>query len=130
MAFGVGISPLYDYAFIKAAAITLSGLSGGAVTATALIPVGSFLFSVTARVITEITGAKTWRMGDGSDVDRWGTALLLTVGTIVGVEDYTADGFGQFSAAGDVVLTANGPNFTAGAVKLIVYYIVPVVPSA
>ena len=107
---------------IKVASIELTGLTGASVTAASLIPAGSFIVGVTIRVTTTITGATTFDIGDGTDVDRWGAAILLPAGTTTTIVDFTAAGFGQFAAANDVVLTANVANFTAGAVRITVHY--------
>ena len=108
---------------VKTATTELTGLTGASVTATGLIPAGAFIIGITARVTTAITGATTWDLGDGTDVDRWGAALALAAGTLVDPTDYTVAGFGQFSSASDVVLTANVANFTAGAVRITVHYL-------
>lgn len=115
---------------IKVADTELTAMSGATVTATNLIPAGAFIIGITARVTTEITGATTWDLGDGSDVDRWGAALALSAGTLVDPTDYTVAGFGQFSSASDVVLTANVSNFTAGAVRITVHYIDLTAPTS
>ena len=98
-------------------------MTGATVTAINLIPAGSFVIGVSIFVDTTITGATTFDVGDGVDVDRWGAAILLPSGTTTDITDYTADGFGQFATANDVVLTANGANFAAGAVTITIHYI-------
>lgn len=108
---------------IRSATTQLTAMSGASVTATNLIPAGAFIYGVVLRVTTEITGASAFTVGDGTDVDRWGTGIALTAGTTTDVTDFVAAGFGQFSAANDVVLTATTANFTAGAVRLVVHYI-------
>lgn len=108
---------------IKAVDTELTALSGASVTASNLIPAGSFIIGITVRVTTTITGATTFDIGDGIDVDRWGAAIALPAGTTTDITDFTAAGFGQFAAANDVVLTANGANFTAGAVRVTVHYL-------
>ena len=108
---------------IRIVDIELTALSGASVTATGLIPAGAFIIGITARVTTAITGAADFDIGDGTDVDRWGAAIAIASGTTAGIQDYTAAGFGQFSSANDVVLTANGANFTAGAVRITVHYL-------
>lgn len=100
----------------------LSGLTGATATATALVPAGSFVLGVTVRVTTTITGATSFDVGDGVDVDRWGAAIALPAGTTTSIANFTANGFGQFTAANNVVLTANGANFTGGAVRITVHY--------
>tara|TARA_R100001244_G_scaffold25113_2_gene25462 strand:+ start:114554 stop:115786 length:1233 start_codon:yes stop_codon:yes gene_type:complete len=108
----------------------LSGLTGATVTATSLIPAGALVLGVSARVTTTITGATTFDVGDGADVDRWGTAIVLTAATLVQPADYTDNTVvWQGSAAGDVVLTANGSNFTAGAIRVVVTYMSLTAPT-
>jgi len=101
----------------------LTALSGATATATSLIPAGSFIVGVTARVTTLITGATSFDIGDGSDVDLWGATIGVAANTTTTIADFTATGFGQYTAANNVVLTANGGNFSAGAVRLVVHYL-------
>lgn len=116
---------------IQQATTELTGLAGATMTATNLIPAGSFVIGVSAKVTADITGASSWDLGDGVDVDRWGAGIALTLSpvTTVDITDFTASGFGQFASANDVVLTANVANFTAGAVRLTVHYISLTAPT-
>lgn len=107
---------------VKTAACTEAALSGATVTATDCIPAGSFVFGVTVFVDTLIEGATTFTIGD-ADPDRWGTGIAVAQGTTTDITDFTADGFGQFTSATDVVLTGTGGSFTAGAVTITVHYI-------
>ncbi len=100
-----------------------SALSGATVTATNLIPAGCFLIGVTIRVTTLITGATSFKIGDGSDDNRWGDTIAVAAGTTTTIADFTAAGYGQFTSANNVVLTANGSNFTAGAVRITADYL-------
>ena len=86
-----------------AASFTLSGF----------IPAGALLIGITSRVDTECTTATGYTVGDGSDVDLWGVAAAVAVGTATGSADFTAAGASGvfFSAAQDVVVTAVGGNF-------------------
>lgn len=62
--------------------------------------------------------------GDRDRLDRYGAAIALTSGTTTSRASSTADPFESFRAsAGDVVLTANGSNFTGGVVRVVVHYI-------
>lgn len=101
----------------------LSALSGATVTATNLIPAGSLVLGVTARVTTAIGGATSFEIGDGTDVDRWGTAIAVAAGTTTDIANFTIASPVNYTAANNVVLTANGSNFTSGAVRLTVHYI-------
>jgi hypothetical protein len=105
------------------AVTTLSGLSGATATATNLIPAGSVVIGVTVRVTTTITGATSFEIGDGTDPDRWGTTIAVTSGTTTTNANTTITTVPIYAAATSVVLTANGGNFTAGAVKVTVHYI-------
>jgi hypothetical protein len=112
---------------IKAASQLLSGLSGASVTATGIIPAGSIPVGIGTKVETAITGATGYDVGDGSDVDRWGANIAVALDTISDNQDWTAQGITNFNSAGDVVLTAVGGSFTAGAVRVTVHYFQPVI---
>lgn len=103
-------------------ATELAGLSGATATWTAAIPAGSLFLGVTSRVTTLITGATSFKIGDGSDVDRWGATVAVAAGTTSGIPEFTITSPVYYAAATNIVLTANGSNFTAGAVRLAVYY--------
>jgi len=118
---------------MKAATTTKTAMSGATVTATNLIPAGSMVIGITVRVTTLITGATTFDIGDGTDVDRWGAAIALAAGTTTTIANFTQDtdnGPIYFPSATSVVLTANGSNFTAGAVRITVHYIDLTAPTS
>jgi hypothetical protein len=101
-----------------------SAMSGATVTCTGLIPAGSLVLGVCVRVNTLITGASAFTIGDGTTVDRWGTGIAVAAGTVTSGADFavatTAPKY--YPAATNVVLTATTSNFTAGAVRVTVYY--------
>lgn len=101
---------------------TLSGLSGASVTTVGLIPAKVVLRGAVARVTTAITGAASFEIGDGTDVDRYGTAVAIALGTTTSSSNFTADPESYSSSAREITLTANGGNFTGGAVRLVVWY--------
>jgi hypothetical protein len=115
---------------IQNATVTLSGLSGATATATNFIPAGSIVLGVTVRVLTAITGATTFDIGDGTDVDRWGAGRAIAVGTTTTAANFTITSIPIYASATSVVLTANGSNFTAGEVKLSIAYISVGAPAA
>lgn len=96
--------------------------SGATSTATNLIPAKCKLKGVAIRVITAITGATSFTIGDGSDVDRWGTGISIAIDTATSESDATADPGGWSATALSVVLTATGSNFTAGVVRVTAFY--------
>jgi hypothetical protein len=103
----------------------LSGLSGGTATATGIFPAGVIRLGATVRVTTVITGTATdFDVGDGSDVDIFGAAISKAATTTTSDVDFTANPTTSWSsAAGNVVLTANGGTFTTGAVRVVAHYI-------
>lgn len=115
---------------IKCSETLLSALSGGTATATGLFPAKVLQLGVVARVVTLITGATTFDIGDGSDQDRYANDIPLTANTQTTFVDATADPRGWSATAGNVVLTANGSSFTAGAVRLTAFYMDFVGPTS
>ncbi len=111
----------------KIAETELTALSGATVTASNLIPAGSLVLGVTARVTTLITGATTFDIGDGSTVDRWGNDIAVAANTTTDLTDMvgTSGAINPpiFTAANNIVLTGVGGSFTAGAVRLTVHYL-------
>ncbi len=103
--------------------VLLSSLSGASVTTSGLVPAGSHLLSVTVRVNTEVTGATSFDVGDGTDQDKYGAAVGLTAGTVTNPEDSTTDPMSWSASAQEVTLTANGSNFTGGAVRVSAMYL-------
>jgi hypothetical protein len=104
----------------------LSGLTGATVTATNLIPANCILLGVTARVTTAITGATTFDIGDGVTADRFGNDVAIALNTTSNQVIAPA----AFAAANNVVLTANGSNFTGGAVRLTAHFMTLVAPTS
>lgn len=108
----------------------VSGLSGASTTVPNLIPAGAVLLGLTARVITAITGATSFDIGDGTDVDRWGAGIAIALDTTADNTDWTSGVISGFPAANDVVLTAVGGSFTAGAVRVTAHYFTAVAPTS
>ncbi len=104
----------------------LSGLSGATVTATSLIPANCILLGVTARVTTAVTGATTFDIGDGTTANRFGDDIAIALNTTA--NNCIAPAL--ISAATNVVLTANGSNFTGGAVRLTAHFMTLVAPTS
>lgn len=98
----------------------LTGLSGASVSTTIAIPAYCVLLGVSTRTTTAITGAASYDCGPTSGtVDAYGGSLGIAGGsTNIGVIGPTA-----FYSDTTVTLTANGGNFTAGAVRVSIQYI-------
>lgn len=98
---------------------TLSGLSGATRVSTILIPNRSIVLGVSTRTVTAITGAASYDCGIAGEVNKFGGSLGIALGsTNVGVIGPQA-----FYAATPVRLTANGGNFTGGAVRIAIHYL-------
>ncbi len=105
---------------------TLSGLSGATVTSTIEIPDRAIVLGVSTRTTTAITGASSYDCGITGDLSKFGGSLGIAAGsTNVGVIGPQA-----FYAATPIKLTANGGNFSGGAVKIAIQYLQLEAPTA
>jgi len=108
---------------LKVATSEETGLSGASATISSLIPAGSHVVGVVGRVTTAVTGASATDVGDGTDVDIFANDVAIAVDTTFDLTDSTSTGgVGVYAAANDVVLTAVTSNFTAGAIRVSVFY--------
>ncbi|MEJ8473964.1 DUF2793 domain-containing protein [Roseibium algae] len=104
----------------------LPALSGAYVETSALIPDRAIVFGVSCRTVTTITGAASYDCGVGGETSKFGGSLGIYEGaTNAGVIGPTA-----VYAATPVRLTANGGDFTGGAVRIAVHCLLPVVPQS
>lgn len=89
--------------------------SGGVSITGTVIPGGSMIHAVSARIVGEITGSLTsWRLGDGGQDSRYGDGMGLAVGS------YAQGLLGApMSIYSDtpLVVTANGGTFTGGVIR-------------
>jgi hypothetical protein len=106
--------------------VLLSTPSGATRTATALIPANALVIGVTARVTTAVTGATSFDIGDGTTANIFGDDVAVALDTTSNNTIAPT----RYAAATNVVLTANGGNFTAGAVRLTVHFITLVAPTS
>lgn len=98
----------------------VSPLSGATTSATNLIPAGTVVQGCVARVTTLITSgaATSFKIGDGSDDDKWGATIAFAAGTKTTSTNFTAAGPTLYTSDTSVVLTPNTGTFTAGAVRI------------
>lgn len=85
----------------------------------AFLPERAIVLGVAARTIAAIAGASSYDVGIAGEADKFGGSLDVATGsTNVGV-------IGPMPVYADtrVRVTANGPDFTAGTVRLIAYFI-------
>lgn len=106
--------------------ILVSGLSGSTVTASSAIPAGAVVVACAARVTTTITGATSFSVGYTGTPSAFGSGLGTSAGT-------TSEGAitpAPFPTATNVILTAAGGSFSAGAVRLSVMYLSVTPPTS
>jgi len=79
---------------------------------------------VAGRVKTTLTGLglTTFKIGDGSDADRYGATVAAAAGNTFDFSTSTANPGEWPTAAGNVVFTANAGVFQTGSVDLEVFY--------
>lgn len=114
----------YQRMSIKTLRESSGALSGASYTTTIAIPAYANLIGVTTRVTTAVTGATTYDVGDGTDVDLWGAAVGVALGSQSQTANFTAVGaVGASATSRTVTLTANGSNFTGGVVEICLHYL-------
>ncbi|MEM7722482.1 MAG: DUF2793 domain-containing protein [Pseudomonadota bacterium] len=96
-------------------------LTGATVTATDLIPDRAIVLGVTSWVIEAVTGATSYRVGTASSDNQFGGSLGVAAGSSnIGV----VGPFATYSPE-DVIVTAEGGNFTGGRIGLAAAVILP-----
>ncbi|MGR3755882.1 MAG: DUF2793 domain-containing protein [Tranquillimonas sp.] len=92
------------------------------------IPARAILFGVSGRVVEPIGGAASWRLGnDAASDSRFGSGLGVAAGAWLLGELGTPT---TYYAGGDLLLTAEGGDFTGGRVRLAVHYAQLAAPAA
>jgi len=105
---------------------TVTGISGASHTFTNMIPAGCYPVAVYTTNLTAITGATSYQVGVPLSTAWWGSAVSVADGAGNATSDFGALGFGSLiPAAMDVVLTANGSNFTGGNIEARLLYLDP-----
>ncbi|MEP3428662.1 MAG: DUF2793 domain-containing protein [Roseibium sp.] len=103
----------------------LTGLSGASVDTSIAIPNRAVVWCVSTRTSTAITGAASYDCGISGETSKFGGSLGIAEGStnagVIGPQAFYSDTA--------VRLTANGGSFTAGAVKVVMHYMLPIVPQ-
>jgi hypothetical protein len=108
---------------LKSVSATVPGAAAATITASNLIPAGSFVVGITGRVETTFGGAVvSMNIGDGSDADRWGAAVATAGDTTWDLSDATAAAGGWFTTATSVVFTGDVAFEASGSLDVIVHY--------
>lgn len=92
----------------------------------AFIPDRAVVLGVSSRTTLAIAGASSYGVGIASNSTQFGNLL----GTALGSTNIGVIGPSGFYADTKVRVTANGSNFTAGKVRLVVYFLEMSAPSA
>lgn len=108
---------------IRSREVELSSLNGATAVAAAIIPSGGVVVGVTTQVTVPITGATSYDVGDGVDIDIFGAGATPAINTITDNSSWTVNNIPMYANGSDIVLTANGGNFTAGTVRVTVHYL-------
>ena len=112
---------------IKQATTTTGAMTGTTVTLTGLIPAGSLVIGVTARVTTLVAGPTSWMIGITSDTDKFGTGLALAANTtltsLVGAASDSLFPFYRVAATDVLITRGSASDFTAGNIRVTVHYI-------
>ena len=111
-----------DQLEIRTVEATLTTSSGATATYTNAIPAGSVVLGLSTIITTEITGPTSIDIGIAADIDRFGVARNVTLGSTTGLAQWTVTQRSLYTAATSVIVTANGGNFTGGAIKIRIHY--------
>jgi len=103
----------------------MSDLSGAAMDSTALIPDRAIVLGVSTRTLTAITGATSYECGIAGEADKFGGSLAIGAGSsnvgVIGPQAFYADT--------PIRLTANGGDFTGGAVRIAIHSLILSAPA-
>ena len=104
---------------------TLSGLSGASVASSVTIPARAIVIGVSVTTREAVSGAASFDCGIAGETSKFGGSLGISPGASnIGVIGPTA-----FYSDTPVVLTANGGNFTGGAVAVAIHAWAPRAPA-
>ena len=84
------------------------------------------MLAVGVRVITTITGPTSYEIGVAGNLSQFGSALSLPAGS----NNFGLIGPTAFYTATNLILTATGGSFSAGAVRLSISYLLVNPPAA
>jgi hypothetical protein len=103
-----------------------SGLSGASVTCATQIPADCLVFAVGVRVVTTIAGPTSYEVGESGLPTEFGSGLSLPAGS----NNFGLIGPKAYYTPTNIILTATGGNFTAGAVRVSISYMLANPPAA
>jgi hypothetical protein len=120
--YGLLVKDTGEYLRVEHLQEDISGLSGASATSTIQIPDRGLVIAVNVRVTTAITGATSFDVGISGDTGRYGTGIGIALdSTSIGMSQHPTSYYSDTA----LVLTAQGGNFSGGAVRLTVQYLKP-----
>ncbi len=109
-----------EYLRIERLEETITILSGASVDSTLEIPNRATVLAVNTRVTSAITGATSFDLGVTGDTARYGDNVSIALDTTnIGLTQHPH----AYYANTPLTLTANGGNFSAGEVNVVVHFI-------
>lgn len=119
---------------LKTATTTVNGSAAATISATDLIPAGSLVVGVSARITSTFsnTSLTAIDIGDGTTADLFANDIALASGTTTTYADHKSTFTPKiYVAATSVVMTGVGASFTTnGTIRLVVYYYSIVGPTS
>lgn len=116
----------------KTTTVTLTGAATS--TAADFIPAGSMVLGCVARVTVLVTasgGGASFKLGYTADDDAFGTGIAFAAGTEIDNTDGGSFAGPVTFAAGDVITaTADAGAFTAGVIRIVLWYATLTAPTA
>lgn len=100
-------------------------LAGASVASIATFPNRAIVLGASTRTIAAVTGATSYDCGFAGEPSKFGGAL----GAAEGASNVGVIGPQAIYADTGVVLTANGGDFTGGAVRIALHYLLPTAPT-
>jgi len=94
------------------------------ITLSNAIPAGRRVLGVTTRISATVSGGGVtgYQIGDGTDVDRWGSITGTAIGVTSDSTDFTADPEEFFLVDSDIVITFLGGTPSSGTIDIITHY--------
>lgn len=114
-------------------ATTTCNSGTGTCTLTGAIPAGSLVYGVTLRVTTVLAGAglTTFQVGDGTTANAFGATVAVAANTTTDFTTHLATWKPTlYTAATNVVLTANAGVFSSGAVRVCIHRLTVLAPTS
>lgn len=116
---------------VKMKTAEVTGFTGSSMAAENFIPAGSLVLGLTCRVTTAIEGpTSTFTIGDESDADRFGLTVAKAAGTTTSYAEWTITSPPVYTAETDIRFAPTDSTFSAGAVRVTMWYATLTAPTS